>query len=94
MAKLEDLAGRFGDISISMEQAEDWAQNFFRTLDSDLVDAALAKTAELKDNFDSWKSSLSGMMTRVYTASIGFDLSAEETDELKKGIEQIVIRCV
>ncbi len=91
LAKLEDLAGRFGDISISMEQAEDWAQNFFRTLDSDLVDAALAKTAELKDNFDSWKSSLSGMMTRVYTASIGFDLSAEETDELKKGIEQIVI---
>lgn len=90
LAKLDDLAGRFGDISISIEQAQDWAKDFFYTFESELIDNALTKLSTLKQEFSDWKGAFDGIMSKIYVASVGYELTESDIEDLRKGIDQVI----
>jgi len=90
LAKLEDLADRFGDISVSLEQAQGWARDFFKTFESEMIDQALTKTAELRKNYQDWEKALGGIMSKLYVASVGLNLSDDDIEEIRKGIDQVI----
>jgi len=90
LAKLDDLAGRFGDISISLEQAQDWARDFFYTFESELIDNALTKLATLRQEFKDWKGAFDGIISKVFVASVGYKLTNEDIEDLRKGINQVI----
>ena len=90
LEKLDDLAERFGNVAISIEEAEKWASDFFRTFESEMAGHALAKVAKLRQDFQDWEKALAGIMSETYLVSIGYELSEDDIKNLKKGIELVI----